>query len=375
MGNLVVSPKIHAIDEILNGLCIAASEQHLAHFPDILTQSGLLDLLIVGNVIEFAEALSRPHFAGKVANHIKEEENVARWRYRQLMNWFAANHVIIMGNFVISPWYIMQLSLVRFASSLCAYMTRWKAASEIKGCTVPKFRAAVEKHLRRDYPELLGKFKSLESDPPPSFAWQGPNFSVVCRSNLSTEMASSEVRDLDSDRVYLGDLDEDDSNSSEESKESEEGEPVESPVRSPVEKPVAKQKMEMSDEKQVEWRRDDSPLTSQPSSSSDDVEDDNPGQDQHQSDMDIDSDLKTSQPEDDQLNADESSKSSQTVAVRSKGDSSKEAGDSLGENAGMMTRGKRRQRTETNGEFVRQFSELLSSNILSSWFTSKSKAG
>jgi hypothetical protein len=182
-------------------------------------------VVIVGNVLEFSDALSRPYFLGKVDDQVKEEENVARWRYWQFIKWFAANFVLVIGNSIVSPWYVVHLSLVHFAASLCGYMTRWKTAPEIKGCNLKKYRKTVLDHLRRYWPELILKFEVLVKDPPPSFAWRGPDFQILPRKQLSEEQAASEVYDLNSDKVFVGDLDGEDSESanvSDESKESEE---------------------------------------------------------------------------------------------------------------------------------------------------------
>jgi hypothetical protein len=143
-------------------------EDHRAHFLDITTTIGFLDIVVVGNVLEFNNALSWPIFAGKVDKEVQEEGHVARWRYRQLIKWFSTNYVLVFGNSVVSPWYVVHRSLVCFAASLCGYMARWKMAPDIKGCTQTKYRKTVLDHLRQNWPELIPKFKVLMKNPPPS---------------------------------------------------------------------------------------------------------------------------------------------------------------------------------------------------------------
>jgi hypothetical protein len=163
---------------------------------------------MVGNVLEFAEALSRPHFAGKERKDILEEQNVAKWRYRQLLKWIAQTFVLDFDGCHVNPTYLAMLSMVRFGAALCAYMARWKGRTSIKGCTLVKFRLTVQTHLRRHWPELMPKFNELEKDPPSSFAWYGPDFQILKRENLPN-MVDPEMAQHQSDPIFTFDDDED----------------------------------------------------------------------------------------------------------------------------------------------------------------------
>jgi hypothetical protein len=162
---------------------------------------------LVGNVLEFADALSRPYYAGNVAKDVLEEENVARWRYRQLIRWFSKNFVLLFNNSYVNPWYLVRMSITQFAATLCAYMETWKMKGiETKGCTPKKFRLAVFNHLRRQWVGLIPKFDELSDDKPsPTFAWNGPEFQVIRRNTLPEEVLSSELLDLENYRITVAD--------------------------------------------------------------------------------------------------------------------------------------------------------------------------
>ena len=164
---------------------------------------------MVGNVLEFADALSRPYYAGKVPKEITEEENVARWRYRQLVKWFSSRYVLVFDGKLVSPWYLVRMSLAQFAATLCAYMETWEMkAVDAKGCTPKQFRLAVFNHLRRQWLELVPKFDQLcEGNASQSFAWSGPKFEVLNRAEMPQGQISSELRDLASFKVFVGDVD------------------------------------------------------------------------------------------------------------------------------------------------------------------------
>jgi hypothetical protein len=172
----------------------------LAHFPDISTRIGILDIVMVGNVLEFADALSRSYYTGKAEKGIPEEENVARWRYRQLMKWYSTKYVLKFDKSYVNPWYLVYLSIVRFASTLCAYVTRWRSNLE-EGVSPVKFRTAVSNHLRRNWSALIPKYESLAQNAPRSFAWSGPDFEVVPRGKLPRDVI--ELKDLENERVFV----------------------------------------------------------------------------------------------------------------------------------------------------------------------------
>jgi hypothetical protein len=192
----------------------------LAHIPDITTSTGLLDIVMVGNVLEFADALSRPYYAGKVPKEVTEEENVARWRYRQFIKWFSSRFVLVFDGKFVNPWYLVRMSLAQFSATLCAYMETWETKeANAKGCTPKRFRLAVFNHLRRQWLELVPKFDQLTKGKKSSasFAWGGPSFEVLRREQMPQGQISSELRDLESFKVFVGDVDEDQVNAGNES--------------------------------------------------------------------------------------------------------------------------------------------------------------
>jgi hypothetical protein len=204
---------------VLSSNCTIVPDDFLAHIPDITTSTGLLDIVMVGNVLEFSDALSRPYYAGKVSKEVVEEENVARWRYRQLIKWFSSRYVLVFDGKFVNPWYLVHMSLAQFSATLIAYMETWEMkAAEAKGCTPKRFRLAVFNHLRRQWLELVPKFDQLsKGKASQSLAWDGPKFEVLHREEMPQDQISSELRDLESFKVFVGDVDEEEIDAANES--------------------------------------------------------------------------------------------------------------------------------------------------------------
>jgi hypothetical protein len=155
------------------------------------------------------------------------------------------------------------------------------------------------------------KIQSTHEEPPSIVAWTGPEFQIVRQDSLSDEQAASESWDLDIDKVFIGDLDSDNSSKSDDSKESEEKDGQKPELSSSeLTFPPASTDHESSNK----CREDDIDLNS----NVDDVNTKDGGQEGYK-DQDMATDLI--------------------------------GGESRENMVGMMTRGRRRQRTDSNSEF------------------------
>jgi hypothetical protein len=52
-----------------------------AHVPDISTATGFLDLVLLGCVMEFSDALSRRHYLSGVPKDLVTQEHRAQWMF------------------------------------------------------------------------------------------------------------------------------------------------------------------------------------------------------------------------------------------------------------------------------------------------------
>jgi hypothetical protein len=159
-------------------------------------------VVTAGALIEFSSALSRPFYRGQVSAPVAEEENVARWKFRRLMAWFASEYVLILGCETISSYYVVNKMIVQFAGALCGYMSRWDEKIDISPCNRTSLHNVVVEHIREAWPALIPAFMDLikSATPPASFAWTGGVFSIVPRSSVPEGVERVEPKD---DPIFL----------------------------------------------------------------------------------------------------------------------------------------------------------------------------
>jgi hypothetical protein len=166
--------------------------ESIVHIPDITTQEGLLDVIMVGNMLEFASAFSFKYFGSKPPADVIEERNVAMWRYRLFQGWFNRRYILDIGGAGLNPCYLFNRSLLQFGAAICCYMRRWEKKVFL-GITAKQVTGIVLDHIRNEWQDLLVAFeKTLKDDSTKSnwFTWKGPTFRIFRRdeSQVWTEM-------------------------------------------------------------------------------------------------------------------------------------------------------------------------------------------
>jgi hypothetical protein len=139
--------------------CFLASAEALAHIPDITTKQGLLDLIMVGNMLEFGHAFDRNIPGKKAPPAIVEERNVAMWRYRIFQSWFNKHYILDISGQGVNPCYIFSQSLISFAAAMCAYVKRWEMKTNLG--VSPMVVTLVYSHIRSEWQDLLLPFERL----------------------------------------------------------------------------------------------------------------------------------------------------------------------------------------------------------------------
>jgi hypothetical protein len=175
-----------------------------AHTPDITTQEGFCDVLMLGNIIELAEAfaLNSVTHVSKDNLTIVEEEQIARWRYRRFIGWIARTHVAVVNNTIVDIWYLFHRSLIEFASSLCAYKQACPDKTTEFPFTLEMLRKTISDHLKSDWPLLLPRFTQLLESPTGLFTWTGPAFKIWRRDRLPPHFLILELDDLSESPVF-----------------------------------------------------------------------------------------------------------------------------------------------------------------------------
>ena len=174
----------------------------LAHIPDVTTQDGLLDIIMVGNMLEFATALGLKHSGKKSHPEVLEERNAAMWQYRIFQSWFNHRYVLEIGDQGVNPCYLFNRSLIQFGAALCFYMKRWEEKAPLT-ITTKQVTAAVLDHIRKEWQDLLHAFEQLLNDDPSKchwFIWNGPKFHIF---PCDESQVWTELQDLLNDPVYV----------------------------------------------------------------------------------------------------------------------------------------------------------------------------
>jgi hypothetical protein len=140
--------------------------------------------LTLGAFLEFATAVSRPHYSRTISKLEVEEENVARWKYRQFLRWYQSKYVAKSKDNVFDINYVANFVLVQFAVALVLYAKKFENDLGKQPLNAKSLRLAVLNHLHQDWPELVEAFlKKEQSDGSSrlSLVWPGIPFTLLRR--------------------------------------------------------------------------------------------------------------------------------------------------------------------------------------------------
>jgi hypothetical protein len=165
-------------------------------------QRGLLDMVIAGNIIEFAKVLNRLHYMKTVLKYELEEENVMHWRFCLFVKWFSAKYVTYVGRQWVNASYIFNQSLVQFAATLVNYMKLNQKSSGVKAITPIQVQTAISLRIRRSHPELFLSYLTRMKTYLVSFAWTGPE--IVIKLHDKGHPLALDPIDIESDPLYPG---------------------------------------------------------------------------------------------------------------------------------------------------------------------------
>lgn len=79
------------------------------HVIDVETMDGLLDIIAVGNIIEFATALDHRTYENVVVdNDERLEQEAAMTRYRTFISWFSKRYGLVINGIWLNPSYLFK---------------------------------------------------------------------------------------------------------------------------------------------------------------------------------------------------------------------------------------------------------------------------
>lgn len=185
------------------------------HVPDITTQDGLLDIIAVGCVLEFADALNHDRYSGEYDGEnpdtiaMNVEAAHARSRFRVIMKTFGAQYTTIIGNRIVHPSYIWNRILVQFGAAMVTYM-RQKAPVVVPSRTFTHqaIAQAVKTHLLSDHPHLVIPFEKELALNPGALTWNSSPIEVIPRAggfhNAMIASGVEESREVPELPIYIG---------------------------------------------------------------------------------------------------------------------------------------------------------------------------
>src|SRR6202453_2296331 len=127
------------------------------HVPDVLTFSGLCDMMLLGNVCELGVLLQwRFYEGGTIPDNDVEECRMARWRYRQFQTWFQSTHVLVVNGRLYKPLAAFCRSLVHFTAAICWHKCKYNnVVPHHTYFTLRILLQACGCFFRDEYPELF----------------------------------------------------------------------------------------------------------------------------------------------------------------------------------------------------------------------------
>jgi len=154
------------------------------HRMDPRSVDGLLDIVALGNLLEFMRYLDGRYHTGNMAPSEEAEASYARLVFVRFKGLFCANqHLLIHARRADPKTELLDLSLLRLAVTLIKYKQE-KAAFD-DAFTPLQLKQGIMEHLCKYYPQLLPGFEhdlqTSREDLPylRSFDWTGPKFDIA----------------------------------------------------------------------------------------------------------------------------------------------------------------------------------------------------
>jgi hypothetical protein len=178
------------------------------HIPKATMPSGLMDIIALGNLLEFSQVLDRRSYYTSDGIHWQEQHEIAMARhcYRVFQSWFAANHDTAVGGKSISAICIFRRCLVEFAAAIIVYKHAAWAKTPHRGrlrkCTAEAVQEKIMHVFESNFPELLPCLHKLVEDKVEFLYWTGPPISIRSK---GAQRRDPMLRDFEDRPIYLGD--------------------------------------------------------------------------------------------------------------------------------------------------------------------------
>ena len=163
--------EIICIHSLNNGAKIESLDlKRSVHVVDITTIDGLLDLIAVGNILEFATALDHHTYEGTPVNpkeHVEQEYVLTR--YRTFIRWFMKRFVLMFRDRPVNATYLFKHRILCFATTLGLYVSREHSTvqkvDQVTGMTPATIKKLIRHHIQVHWRDLIPAYDEMVSKP------------------------------------------------------------------------------------------------------------------------------------------------------------------------------------------------------------------
>jgi hypothetical protein len=154
------------------------------HVLDIRKIDELLDLIAVGNIIEFATALDhRTYQDVEVSAAERMEQEIAMTRYRTFIRWFMKRFVLMIRDRPVNAAYLFKRRLLSIATTLGHYVSREHSTVQkidhVTGLTPAGVKRMIRHHIQQNWCDLLPAYDEMASAPSLLLYYVGPPITIV----------------------------------------------------------------------------------------------------------------------------------------------------------------------------------------------------
>jgi hypothetical protein len=175
------------------------------HVIDITCSEGLLDIISLGNIIEFTPALDlRSYTDVPLGENEQLEIEAAMARYRLFIKWFSKKFGLLMDGHWINPTYLFKRRLASFGASVCVYFaeehSNTQRESYFAGMSAIRVKKKFRQHIQKCWTDLTPIFDTMIAGPSAFLYHTGPPLRVIRKTGL--DLLAANVLGKKEDRDY-----------------------------------------------------------------------------------------------------------------------------------------------------------------------------
>jgi hypothetical protein len=155
------------------------------HIIDPRTSDGLMDIIALGNLVEFSIPLDLRTYENVIVDTEERlEQEAAMTHYRRFIRWFSSQFGLLIGGTAwVNPTYIFKRCLISFGASVGDYFTREHPTVQrqdpVVGISPSAVRKKLRHHIQSCWSEMVPAFDILVTNPSPFLYYTGPPIRII----------------------------------------------------------------------------------------------------------------------------------------------------------------------------------------------------